>query len=189
MLCYRSDVKLGSFRSQLEASLVSSNTEELWYSKAVCLWMNIYIYIYVCVCVISPEKSSYEVYTWFHFNFMSADMKAKLLNYNLLFFSRRVFLPQFHLVVFHWRPLRTQCRSCRSVMAKVLDYELEVSKFKIQSCYYVHFRTWTLGKGIDPLPFFPTLDTDKIVPLLFFYKDDFGIKSPTKDGMPLNKKK
>ena len=38
--------KLGRFRSQLQASYVSSHTEELWYKKTVCLWMTIYIYIY-----------------------------------------------------------------------------------------------------------------------------------------------
>ena len=37
-----SSVKLGGFRSQLEASCVSSHTEELWYNETVCLWMPIY---------------------------------------------------------------------------------------------------------------------------------------------------
>ena len=46
-------VMLGGFRSQCEASCVSSNHEELWYNETVCLWMTIYIYIYIymCVCV------------------------------------------------------------------------------------------------------------------------------------------
>ena len=39
------DTKLGGFQSQLEASYVSSHTEELWYNETVCLWMTIYIYI------------------------------------------------------------------------------------------------------------------------------------------------
>ena len=51
----KSNVKLGGFRSQLQASYVSSHTEELWYNETVCLWTTIYIYIYiyiyVCVCV------------------------------------------------------------------------------------------------------------------------------------------
>ena len=34
-----------------------------------------------------------------------------------------------------------------SMMAKVLDCGLEVSKFKLQLCYYIHFQTNTLGKG------------------------------------------
>ena len=42
----KSNVKLGGFRSLLEASYVSSYTEELGYNETVCPRMNIYIYIY-----------------------------------------------------------------------------------------------------------------------------------------------
>ena len=38
----KSNVKLGGFRSQLQASFVSSHTEELCCNKTVCLWMTIY---------------------------------------------------------------------------------------------------------------------------------------------------
>ena len=41
----KANVKLGGFRSQLQASYVSSDTEELWCNKKVCLWMNLYIHI------------------------------------------------------------------------------------------------------------------------------------------------
>ena len=37
------------------------------------------------------------------------------------------------------------------VMVSVLDSNLDVSEFKLWSCYYIHFRTDTLGKGINPL--------------------------------------
>ncbi len=55
----KSHVNLGGFPTQLQASYVSSHTEDLWYNERVCLWMTIYIYIYiyiyisiyVCVCV------------------------------------------------------------------------------------------------------------------------------------------
>ena len=43
----KSNVKLGGFRSQLQASYMSSHTEELWYNETVCLGMTIYIYIYI----------------------------------------------------------------------------------------------------------------------------------------------
>ena len=43
----KSNVKLSGFPSQLQASYVSSHTEELWYNETVCLWMTIYIYIYM----------------------------------------------------------------------------------------------------------------------------------------------
>ena len=41
--------------------------------------------------------------------------------------------------------------SLRGVMAKVLDYCLEVSEFELQSCCDVHFQTSTLGKGMNIL--------------------------------------
>ena len=43
----KSNVKLGGFRSQLQASDVSSRTEELWYNETVCLWMTIYTLTHV----------------------------------------------------------------------------------------------------------------------------------------------
>ena len=48
----KSNVKLGGFQSQLQASYVSSHTEELWYNKTVCLWMTIYIYIYIYIYIL-----------------------------------------------------------------------------------------------------------------------------------------
>ena len=44
-----SSVKLGRFRSQLEESCVSSQTEELWYNETVGLIMTVYIYIYIYI--------------------------------------------------------------------------------------------------------------------------------------------
>ena len=38
----KSNVKLDRFRSPLQASYVSSCTEELWYNETVFLWMTIY---------------------------------------------------------------------------------------------------------------------------------------------------
>ena len=64
------------------------------------------------------------------------------------------------------------------VLVNVLDYILEVSEFKLQSSYYVHF--WTNTHII-----LPTIG--KKSPRLF-YKDVFGIKLPTKVDMPLTKK-
>ena len=58
-------------------------------------------------------------------------------------------------------------------MAKVLDCGLKVSNFERQLCYYIPFLTNTLEKGMNTLI---PLAMGKIVPLLFFYKDGFGIK-------------
>ena len=67
-------------------------------------------------------------------------------------------------------------------MAKVLHCGLEVSEFDLQAWYYVHFQTNILRKGMKLL-ILPTID--KIVSLLFFYKDGFGFKQSTKVYMPL----
>ena len=40
----------------------------------------------------------------------------------------------------------------RCVVAKVLDCDVAVNKFELQSFYYVHFRTNILGKYMKPLP-------------------------------------
>ena len=37
------------------------------------------------------------------------------------------------------------------IMGKVLDCGLEVSEFKLQLCYYVHFQPNTFGDGNNPL--------------------------------------
>ena len=58
-------------------------------------------------------------------------------------------------------------------MAKELDCGLDVSDFEIQSPYSVHFRTNTLRKGMNLLI---SPATGYIAPLLFFYKNAFGIK-------------
>ena len=59
-------------------------------------------------------------------------------------------------------------------MANVMDCEIVVTEFELQSCYYVYFRFNTLGKGMNShLP----LVMGYIVLLLFFYKNSFGITS------------
>ena len=58
-------------------------------------------------------------------------------------------------------------------MVKAMDCGIVVSKFELQSRYYVHFRINTLGKGMNPL-ILPAMDL--IVKLLSFWKDGFGIK-------------
>ena len=48
--------------------------------------------------------------------------------------------------------------SPRGVGANVLDSKIVATEFELQSCYYVHFRTNTIGKAMG-----------KIVPLLPFW--------------------
>ena len=58
-------------------------------------------------------------------------------------------------------------------MVKAMDCGIVVSEFVLQSLYYVHFRANTLGKGMNPLS---SQLWVKIVPLLFFEENGFGIK-------------
>ena len=39
----------------------------------------------------------------------------------------------------------------RGVMVKAMNCGIVVREFVLQSCYYVHFRANTLGKGMNPL--------------------------------------
>ena len=39
----------------------------------------------------------------------------------------------------------------RGIKVKTLDNGIVVSEFELQSLYYVHFRTNTFGKGMNPL--------------------------------------
>ena len=39
----------------------------------------------------------------------------------------------------------------RGVMVKAMVCEIVAREFEIQSCYYVHFQTNTIGKGMNPL--------------------------------------
>ena len=39
----------------------------------------------------------------------------------------------------------------RGVIVKAIVYEIVAREFELQSRYYVHFRTNTLGKGMNPL--------------------------------------
>ena len=39
----------------------------------------------------------------------------------------------------------------RGATVKAMDCGIVVREFVLQSCYYVHFRANTLGKGMNPL--------------------------------------
>ena len=67
-----------------------------------------------------------------------------------------------------------------------LDYGIVISKFELQSLYYVHFRTNTLEKSMKPR-ILPAMGY--IAPLLYFAKDSIGIIYPKKADIPLNNKK
>ena len=55
----------------------------------------------------------------------------------------------------------------------MLNCNIIVSKFKLQSHYYIHFYANIIGKGMN---LFILQIMGQIVTLLFFHKDGFGIK-------------
>ena len=67
----------------------------------------------------------------------------------------------------------------------LLNCDILVSEFKLQSRYNVHFRINTLRKDINYTKF--TLVMGWILLLLFLYKDGFGIKYSLDVDMPLKK--
>ena len=75
-------------------------------------------------------------------------------------------------------------KSHRVIAVQVLDSNIVLSEFKLQLCYYVHFRTNTLGE-MHELPYPPTIDQ---IVSLFFYKNGFSFRNPPKVNMPLKKK-
>ena len=58
------------------------------------------------------------------------------------------------------------------VVAKVPGCDIVVNEFELQSRYIIHFRTNTIGKGINHL----ISRAMNIISLLFFDRDSFGIK-------------
>ena len=55
--------------------------------------------------------------------------------------------------------------SPRGVMAKALDFGIDVSQFEFQLRYYVHFRTNMLGKVSEP-PYSPSYRFDSTTTVL-----------------------
>ena len=54
-------------------------------------------------------------------------------------------------MVVHFGLLLVTSGSLRGLIAKVLDSDLEISEFELQSRCYIDFRTNTLGKGMISL--------------------------------------
>ena len=68
--------------------------------------------------------------------------------------------------------------------ANVLDYNIVESEFEPKSRYYVHLRTNTLEKCMNPLIIPAMVKTETTT---FSNKDIFGIKWPTQIDMLSNK--
>ena len=56
----------------------------------------------------------------------------------------------FNIVPFEVHTLLSMGGCPRGVMVKVMDSGIIVSMFELHLRYYIHFRTNTLGKGMNP---------------------------------------
>ena len=72
------------------------------------------------------------------------------------------------------------------VVTDFLAWDILVTQMELQSRCYIHIQTDDTRKGIDSLIPRPI---GWLVQVIFFYKDWFGFKKPTKVDMKLNLKK
>ena len=79
--------------------------------------------------------------------------KLFVMVHNALMTTQMTFIGTFHSlhISFVRSSELTMVESSPGVMAKVLDYALVESSFKLQSCYYIHFKTNTFEKGMNYL--------------------------------------
>ena len=110
----------------------------------------IYIYIYILSVERNGEKNQHFDRRW----------NSRI---SLLMDSQRTLTVIFRSHKFQWSP--------RRVMANVPHCHIIVSKFKLQSPYYVPFPINTLRKSINPL-------SSQLVLLLFFWKDVLVLNRP-----------
>ena len=116
----------------------------------IYIYIHIYIYIYIYICTNSDLSSEGVEYD------DCSSAKDKILRSNEC------------LGEYNYTRGRLRC-----VDANMLDCEIVGSEFKLQSSNYVHVRTNSLQKVMNP--FIPPA-IGSIVSLLSFYKDGFGIK-------------
>ena len=69
----------------------------------------------------------------------------------LIFFSHLNGFINFYLIRIILFTINQSGLCLHGVMFKALDFRIVVSEFELQSCYYVHFRTNTFGKGMKLL--------------------------------------
>ena len=122
------------------------------------------VVVCVCVYVCINMKKKYYIQIYFYLWIFQRQFFVILVWFSLIYGISTIMAylmpnPLNTLGVFSWR--------------KAMDCRIVVSEFELQSHYYVHFRTNTLWKVMNPL-ILPAMGY--IVPLLFIYKDGFGIK-------------
>ena len=71
--------------------------------------------------------------------------RDKLFEFYFIFLSEKSTYEIYLIQNFFWW-------SPQGVQADMVDGNIVVSMFKLQSCYYIHFQTNTLGKDMCPSP-------------------------------------
>ena len=96
---------------------------------------------YIAVFVQSPTPS--------HSKTLSNPFRTLTIKWEVYILLKKTSLVLYHCVIVilsAWI-----CIWVYNIRTRVLDFSLEVSEFELQSCYYVHFGTDILGKGMNPL--------------------------------------
>ena len=104
----------------------------------------------ICNSNLSKTKTKIE-YTELAMRTMSILNFKKISRCNI---QKEIYMMRLHAKLEHWAVKwkeKYKTSSPHSVMAKVLDCNLKVSKFKLQSSYHIHFRANILGKGMTSL--------------------------------------
>ena len=94
--------------------------------------MCVYIYIYICVCIYIYIYMCIYIYIY-------------------VYIYIYIYMYIIYIYTYTCRVTHSSLRGGwpRDVMVKVMDCEIIVSKFELQSRYYVHFQTNTLEKGMN----------------------------------------
>ena len=69
---------------------------------------------------------------------------------NLVIHSQPLYTPDFYTLHHYWYRVKKSVVYCLlyGILANVLDCD---NKFKLHSCYYIHFQNNALEKGMKPL--------------------------------------
>ena len=145
---------------------ISAGNMKLCFKSVATCYIYIYIYIYMHsqTGLSNPCRAT---------NLGVGNFKTWWLSFGRICCKFFCFQPIQKAISGFIRPITSIRRSPLSVVANVLVCKVVVSNLESQSHYYFHLRTNTSRKVMNPLiPWAMCW----IIPLLFLYKDGYGIK-------------
>ena len=89
---------------------------------------------------------------------------------------------KYNYLIFYYSWNYLTIYSC--VMVKAMDCGIVVREFVLQSCYHVHFRANTLGKGMNPFSFSLSCSSRRIALALNNLNVDMPLNKETKETKP-----